>query len=139
MSNSDLVLPKYAPLVLYSLYYASLHQYPFSLGVIISTIDAIDRSSPFPAELADGLNWLVAHEFVQRVGSTYPITDKGAQLCIQASEDFAEKRIFKVIQIVADALKAVPAVSNAKGPIMISAEDMERAKWESYALSHRKR
>jgi hypothetical protein len=121
-------------LLLYSVAYCQRHNEIGTLGRILLTTDAINRSFPMANELEDGFSRLIVGEFVEFQGEQFAATKSGVQLFNDVTKLQNPKlNVFEQIRLLTDRLNK-SSLRHVEKQLNITNDDVSKAVQEAHIL-----
>ena len=121
-------------LLLYSVAYRQRHNEIRTLGGILLSFDAINRSSPMINELEDGFSRLTAGGFVEIQGEQFAATESGVQLFNDVTKPQNPKlRLSDEIQLLTNRLNE-SSLKHVEKQLTITSDDFSKAIQEAAVL-----
>jgi hypothetical protein len=121
-------------LLLYSVSYRQRHDEIRTLGGILLTTDAINRSFPMANELEDGFSRLIVGGFIELQGEQFTATKSGVQLFNDVSNPQTPKlNVFTQITLLMDRLNK-SSLQHVEKQLTITSDEVSKAVQEAHVL-----
>ena len=121
-------------LLLYSVAYRQRNNEIRTLGGILLTTDAINRSFPMANELEDGFTRLIVGGFVEFQGEQFAVTNSGVQLFNDVTKPQNPKlNVFEQIRLLTDGLNK-SSLQLVEKQLAITSDDFSKAIQEAHVL-----
>jgi hypothetical protein len=121
-------------LLLYSIAYCQRHNYQATLGRILLTTDAINRTFPIARELEDGLSRLIVGGYIEIQGDLFAVTESGVRLFNDVTHPQNQKlNVFEEIEILEERLSSSPIRSVSKQLTITNTKHVEAIQ-EAYEI-----
>jgi hypothetical protein len=121
-------------LLLYSVAYRQHHGEIRTLGGILLTTDAINRSFPMANELEDGFSRLIIGGFIELQGEQFTATKNGVQLFNDVTNPQTPKlNVFEQIRLLTDRLNK-SSLQLVEKQLTITNDDVSKAVQEADVL-----